>query len=284
MTKDIIKIKKFRLLGWGLTICTLVYFGYVLIVSAQTPSSSDYIKDSDYDGLSDQVEVNTYRTDPLKVDTDGDGYLDAAEVLSGSEALNPNDPADSLLAQNTQIDPNEAPSSLPWYIARSAGIGALVLMFLIIVLGVGMTTGYIYKYLNPVKSWLTHKYLSLALGLVIISHMIALLLDKFINLGLKDILIPFYSDFNPLYISFGIFGFYILLIVIFTSIWFRLKYKKTWRSVHYFVYALFAFSVVHGFFMGTDSQTMIMQAVYISTSLIFLLILIYRFIIRPLKR
>jgi predicted ferric reductase len=175
-------------------------------------------------------------------------------------------------------------SSLPWYITRAAGLSAYVLMFLIVVLGVGMTTGYIYKFINPVKAWLTHKYLSLALGLLILTHMTALLFDNFVNLGLKDILIPFYSSFSPLFLSLGILGFYILLVVIFTSIWFRLKYKRTWRNVHYFVYGLFAFSLVHGFFMGTDSRALIMQAVYISTSLIFLLILIYRFIIRPLKK
>jgi DMSO/TMAO reductase YedYZ heme-binding membrane subunit len=284
MAQDIKKIKKLSFLGLGLIIFSLVYFGYTLIAVAQTASSTTYLKDSDYDGLSDQVETTIYHTDPLKADTDGDGYLDAAEVLSGSNPLNASDPAASLAGQNSESEANEAPSSLPWYVARAAGIGALVLMFLIIVLGVGMTTGYIYRYLNPVKSWLIHKYLSLALGVVLITHITALLFDKFINLGLKDVLIPFYSNFSTLYLSLGILGFYILLIVIFTSIWFRLKYKRTWRSVHYFVYALFAFSVVHGFFMGTDSRTMIMQAVYISISLIFLLILIYRFIIRPLKR
>jgi DMSO/TMAO reductase YedYZ heme-binding membrane subunit len=284
MAQNIKKIKKLRVFGLCLIVFGLIYFGYTLIAAAQTASSTAYVKDSDYDGLSDQAEADIYRTDPLKVDTDGDGYLDAAEVLSGSNPLSAADPASSLAGQNSESEENEAPSSLPWYIARSAGIGALVLMFLIIVLGVGMTTGYIYRYLNPVKSWMTHKYLSLALGLVLITHITALLFDNFINLGLKDVLIPFHSNFNPPYLSLGILGFYILLVVIFTSIWFRLKYKKTWRSVHYFVYALFAFSVVHGFFMGTDSRTMIMQAVYISTSLIFLLILIYRFIIRPLKR
>jgi hypothetical protein len=45
--------------------------------------------DTDNDGLSDYDEVKIYHTDPLSADTDGDTYLDGAEVKSG---YNPNGP------------------------------------------------------------------------------------------------------------------------------------------------------------------------------------------------
>ncbi len=45
--------------------------------------------DSDSDKLDDYAEVNTYKTDPLNPDTDGDGYLDGTEVENG---YNPNGP------------------------------------------------------------------------------------------------------------------------------------------------------------------------------------------------
>jgi len=47
------------------------------------------IIDTDNDGLSDYEEVKIYKTDPLNPDTDGDIYLDGAEVKSG---YNPNGP------------------------------------------------------------------------------------------------------------------------------------------------------------------------------------------------
>ena len=172
--------------------------------------------------------------------------------------------------------------SLAWYIARAAGITAYILMFLVVVLGIGMTTGYIYNYINPVKSWLIHKYLSLALGVSLLTHIFSLLFDNFMNFNLSDILIPFASNYKPLFLSLGIFGFYLLLIIIFSSLWFRLKYKRTWRGIHYTVYALFVFSLIHGLYTGSDSQTSWMQIIYISTGLIFLGLLIYRFIVRQL--
>lgn len=45
------------------------------------------IIDTDNDGLSDYEEVKIYKTNPLSADTDGDSYLDGAEVKSG---YNPN--------------------------------------------------------------------------------------------------------------------------------------------------------------------------------------------------
>jgi len=48
----------------------------------------DTLKDSDDDGISDFDEVTIYGTDPFSADSDGDGYLDGVEVISG---FNPKD-------------------------------------------------------------------------------------------------------------------------------------------------------------------------------------------------
>lgn len=41
------------------------------------------IDDPDFDGLSTDEEINTYKSDPYKSDTDGDGYNDGDEVSAG---------------------------------------------------------------------------------------------------------------------------------------------------------------------------------------------------------
>ena len=45
--------------------------------------------DTDHDGLTDYQEVHVYHTDPLKADTDGDGYNDGDEVKNGFNPLGP---------------------------------------------------------------------------------------------------------------------------------------------------------------------------------------------------
>ena len=67
------------------------------------------IQDSDFDGVSDKLEYQ-YGTDPLSVDSDGDGLTDAEEILEyGSNPLDPDDPGDldSLGVRITSFQENQ---------------------------------------------------------------------------------------------------------------------------------------------------------------------------------
>lgn len=260
-------------------ILLLLIFCFGLSVKT-TQAQTMNLKDSDYDSLTDQTESAVYHTNPHNGDTDADGWLDATEILTGTDPLNANDPV-TITAPTSSA---ATTTSLPWYITRAAALSAYILMFLVIILGTGMTTGYVYKYSNPVQTWIIHKYLSIALGLTLLLHISSLLFDKFINFSWADILIPFSSNFKPLFLSLGIFGFYLILIIIFSSLFYRLKYQRAWRGIHYATYPLFIFSFVHGVFIGTDTPTPVMQVVYGVTGLVFSGLLIYRFLIYVLKK
>ena len=45
--------------------------------------TSSTSSDTDSDGILDRDEINIYKTNPLKADTDGDGYNDGYEVRRG---------------------------------------------------------------------------------------------------------------------------------------------------------------------------------------------------------
>ena len=49
-----------------------------------------FIADTDQDALTDKDEVETHHTDPLKSDTDGDGFLDGWEIENGTDPLSEN--------------------------------------------------------------------------------------------------------------------------------------------------------------------------------------------------
>lgn len=172
---------------------------------------------------------------------------------------------------------------LPWYITRASAVTAYLLMFVIVVIGAGMTTGYIYNLMNPVEAWSIHKNLSLSLGVTILIHITSLMFDKYINFSLIDLLVPFASKIKPLYVSLGIFAFYLILIAILTSLLIRLRLPNLWRKLHYLVYPIFALSALHGLLTGSDSKTMAMQVIYITTASIFVLIIGYRSVFHYLR-
>ena len=55
--------------------------------STSNPESQQYTQDTDSDGLTDSDEVNTYGTDPLVSDSDGDGMPDGWEVDNSLDPL-----------------------------------------------------------------------------------------------------------------------------------------------------------------------------------------------------
>lgn len=50
-------------------------------------SNKDF--DTDHDWLSDYDEINKWKTDPTKKDTDGDGFSDGREVMNDFNPLGP---------------------------------------------------------------------------------------------------------------------------------------------------------------------------------------------------
>lgn len=59
--------------------------------------SDPLVADTDSDGISDGVEVNTYGSDPRLTDTDADGLMDAQEAVLGTSLNNPDSDGDGLL-------------------------------------------------------------------------------------------------------------------------------------------------------------------------------------------
>ena len=52
------------------------------------PTVNDAEQDADEEGLVN-VEEYRYNTDPLRFDSDGDGYDDLSEIIAGSDPLDP---------------------------------------------------------------------------------------------------------------------------------------------------------------------------------------------------
>ena len=160
-------------------------------------------------------------------------------------------------------------SSWSWYVIRASGFIALGLLVLIMLSGIGFVTGYSYRFMEPVRAWAVHKALSLALGVAILAHVCALLIDKFVPFTLLQILVPFtksYTNHATLFginltwlaIPAGVLSMYGLFLVILSSLdtvgWISNK-KHLWRLVHLISYLTMFLVFIHSLASGTDLKS-----------------------------
>jgi predicted ferric reductase len=167
-------------------------------------------------------------------------------------------------------------SSIFWFISRSAGIVAYLLLWLSIAWGVtisskgigGRVSGPLAYALHNVTSWL-------ALGFSAV-HAIALLGDYAVPFTALGIIIPFMSGYQPVLTGLGTLSFYLGVIV--TSAFYlkkRLGYRA-WRTIHGLSYVMFMAVTAHSILLGTDTSTTVMKAIYVVAGGSALLLTLFR--------
>jgi predicted ferric reductase len=150
-----------------------------------------------------------------------------------------------------------------WYLTRSSGAVALVLLTLALVLGV-----------VDVRRWSTeiwprfvvdslHRNASL-LALAFLSlHIVTTVLDSFVSISLTDAVIPFIGSYRPFWLGLGAVSFDLMLAVILTSLLRRRIGHVTWRAVHWLAYVSWPIALLHGFGTGSDAKRTWMLAISI---------------------
>ncbi len=155
-------------------------------------------------------------------------------------------------------------SHLTWYVARGSGIVTWGLLVASMAWGLLYATRVMRRRIS--LWWLlgVHRFLGVLAIVFTGVHVTALILDRFINFSLTDVLVPFTSSWHPIATGWGIIALYLLLAIEGTSLLkARLPYRL-WRSVHLVSYPLFALATVHALSAGTDSRAVLGDGLAIS--------------------
>lgn len=141
-----------------------------------------------------------------------------------------------------------------WFLARGAGVTALVLLTLTVVLGIGTRSGRPAFGLPRFAVADVHRNASLlALGLVGV-HMVSLFFDPYAQLKLLDLLVPFDATYRPVWLGLGTLSFDLLALTVLTSLLRHRLGARTWRALHWTAYGLWPAAWLHGLFTGTDAD------------------------------
>ena len=163
-----------------------------------------------------------------------------------------------------------------WIWLRAAGIGAYVALFLSVAWGLVSTTGVVTRRVSKASSNRFHASVATA-GLALLGiHLVLLLMHDFVPFDLLDILVPVRSSYRPFGVALGIVAMYALVVVSVTS-WVRSRMSTAvWRGVHLLAVPAFILSLLHGVFAGTDTERPWMFAIYATTGVATLFLVLVR--------
>lgn len=145
-------------------------------------------------------------------------------------------------------------SSPLWFITRSTGITAFVLLTVATVLGIAATQRALASPAWPrFATQQLHRNVSLLAMLVLVVHIVTTLLDSYVNVGWLSFVVPFWSSYRTLGVALGTTAFDLLLLVVVTSL-LRLRMSaRLWRTVHLSSYAAWPMALLHFLNTGTDA-------------------------------
>jgi len=134
-------------------------------------------------------------------------------------------------------------------LSADAGLLAVVLATANICLGLLIAVRYSPRRLWPhrrVNIFAVHQWTAYLLLTSILIHVVVLLFEKSVHWHVIDIAFPIRSPVQPVENTIGALGFYLLLLVLATSL-FRLRLGRSWwKAFHYFVYAAAVCVFLHG--------------------------------------
>jgi DMSO/TMAO reductase YedYZ heme-binding membrane subunit len=151
-----------------------------------------------------------------------------------------------------------------WYLTRSTGIVALVLLTATVVLGVIASVGWTTQRWPRFLSQTVHRDLSLLCLTFVAVHVITTVSDGYVPIGIADAFIPFRTPYRPLYVGLGALTLDLLLAVLVTSALRRRIGFGAWRFVHWLSYLCWPIAMVHGLGSGSDTTQSIVVLVDIA--------------------
>jgi len=145
--------------------------------------------------------------------------------------------------------------SLDWYLTRSTGAVALLLLTLAVALGVA-----------DVQRWSSprwprfvvdglHRSVSLLALAFLGLHILTAVLDTFAPISVVAAFVPFVSSYRPFWLGLGAVAFDLLLAVILTSLLRTRLRPGVWRATHWLAYACWPVALLHTLGTGSDVKT-----------------------------
>ena len=145
--------------------------------------------------------------------------------------------------------------SIYWYLTRSTGAVALVLLTIAIALGVADVRRFSTPRWPRFVVDSLHRNISLLAMAFLGFHILTSVLDSFAPISLINAFVPFTGSYRPFWLGLGAVAFDMLLAVTVTSMLRQRIGFRGWRVTHWLTYACWPIALLHGFGTGSDVKS-----------------------------
>jgi len=182
-------------------------------------------------------------------------------------ALWPSLSVNPVLTQDTKVS---------WYFVRAAGLTAYALLGASTVWGLFLTSRVIADWSPGPMSMLFHASASWLAVVLSIAHAALLLLDKYYQYTIIDLIVPFVGPYRPLAVGIGVIAAWLTIAITISFSLRKVIGQKAWRWLHYASYVTFALVTAHGVLAGSDSENIGTRIMYSVMSVAVLALLLRR--------
>lgn len=177
-----------------------------------------------------------------------------------------------------------SPSPATWYVARASGLVLYLLTWLLMALGLGLTTRAANDAGGRGLTYSLHAYaFHLWYGFLTL-HLLSLAIDPTVDFGPRALLVPFASGVREPWTGLGVLAAEVSVIVGASFAARRLIGYRAWRALHWLAFPTYLAALAHGFGAGSDSAALPVQLLYLVTTAVLLYLVAYRVLARGQRR
>lgn len=165
-----------------------------------------------------------------------------------------------------------------WYLSRSAGFVAYLLLWGSVVWGLLLSSKIGRGIWHAPALLDAHQFLSeVAVGFTLF-HGLILMGDRYLSFPLLAVLAPFAGDYQPALVAAGQIALWLSLLLVVSSYLRKHVGQTWWRAIHFSSFAAYWLALLHSVLMGSDTQQVGVQVLYLATAGAVLFLTLYRFL------
>src|SRR4051794_30276958 len=149
-----------------------------------------------------------------------------------------------------------------WDIARTSGLVAFALLTGAVLLGLLLGSASERRQLRPqVAEW--HRLLSLLAYVFLAGHVAALLVGGAVDFSLRDVLVPFASDYRTTAVAFGVVAGWLLVLLGVFELGRRRLSAAAAARLQVLTVATWLLTLLHGTLAGSDGRRPLVTLLYV---------------------